>query len=104
LQLQTMTSNHKPLPLSSTLRDLALLRASDIDLTSLLPPKPTPSSEPDFVAKVDVDDSVRRSYEFAREARAAVKILNNGEVDREGARLETGVRNQLEDVLKGLGG
>lgn len=99
-----MTSKQKPLPLNGTSRDLALLRASDVDLTSLLPPKISPSSQPGRVAKVDIDSSLRLSYEFAQEARAAIKALNTGEVDKEGAKLESGVRTQLEEVLKGLEG
>jgi hypothetical protein len=99
-----MTSKQKPLPLGGTLRDLALLRASDIDLTSLLPPKVSSVGQPDRVAKVDIDASVRLSYEFVQEARAAMKSLNKGEVDKEGARLESGVGIQLDEVCKGLGG
>ena len=103
-----------PLPLSSTLHDLALLRASDLDFASLLPqpsqPAKTdsaatatnasssPSSDPHDAA---VEDSVQRSLEFSREARAALKLLHTDAVEREGGRLED-VRGRLEDVMSGL--
>jgi hypothetical protein len=90
------TDEKKPLPLEDTLRDLALLRASELDLRSLLSietaeaPAPTP-----------VDASVARSYEFAQAARATIRIQNRGEVEKEGERLE-GVRAAVEDALDGL--
>ncbi|KAI0686195.1 hypothetical protein C8Q76DRAFT_636280 [Earliella scabrosa] len=92
-----------PLPLSSTLHDLALLRASDLDFASLLPPSKksesaTGSASPEDAA---VEESVQRSLEFSREARAALKILHSDAVEREGARVEQ-VRGRLEDVVSGL--
>ena len=36
------------LPLAATLRDLALLRASDTDLAPLLPPAPEPNPNPNL--------------------------------------------------------
>ena len=91
-----MASKTSPLSLNDTLRDLALLRACDVDLTSVLP------SESNTAEKSEVDDTVERSYEFVREARAALKVLNRGEVDKQGNRVEN-VRRSLEDVLQGLG-
>ena len=100
-----MSSKSKPLPLSDTLRDLALLRVSDLELSSLIP-----TSSPDASAKdLDhhdaernvIDSSVKRSYEFAQEARKAIRILNRGDVDTQGGKVES-VRSKLEDVLKGL--
>ena len=93
-----------PLPLSSTLHDLALLRASDLDFASLLPPSSqksdsaTDSASPEDAA---VEESVQRSLEFSREARAALKILHSDAVEREGGRVEQ-VRGRLEDVVSGL--
>ncbi|EJF60474.1 hypothetical protein BD309DRAFT_930419 [Dichomitus squalens] len=94
-----------PLPLSSTLHDLALLRASDLDLASLLPTAPVSSSggKEHNVTDPAVDESVKRSLEFSREARAALKLLYSDAVDREGARVDE-VREKLEDVMKGLDG
>ena len=48
-----------------------------------------------------VEDSVQRSLEFSREARAALKLLHTDAVEREGGRLED-VRGRLEDVMSGL--
>ena len=111
LQKPSSKDTH-PLPLSSTLHDLALLRASDLDFASLLPQPsqsaksdsaPTdasssPSSDPHNAA---VEASVQRSLEFSREARAALKLLNTDAVEREGGRVED-VRGRLEDVMSGL--
>ncbi|KAI0360830.1 hypothetical protein OH77DRAFT_1418849 [Trametes cingulata] len=95
-----------PLPLSSTLHDLALLRASDLDLSSLLPPPAlssgaTESESAGSTSDTAVEESVRRSLEFSREARAALKLLHTDAVEKEGARVDA-VREKLEDVLEGL--
>ena len=97
----------RPLPLSLTLHDLALLRASDIDFASLLPP-PTPdqsSAGKDSEGSGDaaIQDSVQRSMEFSREARAALKLLHTDAAEREGARVDQ-IREKLEDAMKGLDG
>ena len=98
-----MSSKAQPLALSDALRDLALLRVSDIDLDSLLPPDTTTSDTLSGMGKGDVDLSVRNSYEFASEARKVIKLFNRGDVDTQGAKVED-LRSQLEDVLKGLVG
>ncbi|KAI0708161.1 hypothetical protein C8T65DRAFT_708565 [Cerioporus squamosus] len=98
-----------PLPLSSTLHDLALLRASDLDFASLLPQQQASSSTTDPAAgdassgpsDAAVEASVQRSLEFSREARAALKLLHTDAVEREGGRVED-VRGRLEDVMSGL--
>jgi hypothetical protein len=97
------SKSQKPLPLSDTLRDLALLRTSDLDLLSLVPgsTKTDPPTEASQSKKADIDACVEKSYEFAREARSAIKILNRGDVDRLGEKLEE-LRSQLEDVKEGL--
>ena len=74
----------------------SVVKTCDVDLTSVLP------SESNTAEKSEVDDTVERSYEFVREARAALKVLNRGEVDKQGNRVEN-VRSSLEDVLQGLG-
>ncbi|EIW62439.1 uncharacterized protein TRAVEDRAFT_68881 [Trametes versicolor FP-101664 SS1] len=89
-----------PLPLSSTLHDLALLRASDLDFATLLPPSTSSRTEKDDPA---VEQSVQRSLEFSREARAALKLLHTDAVDKQGARVDD-VREKLEDVVQGLEG
>lgn len=91
-----MAAKPDPLPLNDTLRDLALLRASDLDLSALLD-QPADAHG----SKSAVDATVDRSYELAREARAALKILHRDEVETQGSRVE-GIRNLLEDVKGGL--
>ncbi|KAH9938911.1 hypothetical protein B0H21DRAFT_825317 [Amylocystis lapponica] len=97
-------SKPNPLPLSDTLRDLALLRSADCDLASILPSN-TPSSLEAADAserKADaVEESVERSYVFAREARGVSRLLDREEVEKQGGRLEV-ARERLEDVLQGL--
>ncbi|KAH8093886.1 hypothetical protein BXZ70DRAFT_368876 [Cristinia sonorae] len=103
-----MASKANPLPFSETLRDLALLRASDIDFSSLLPASEVASNESSPATKASsdtgsqsVEESVQRSYEFVHEARAALKILYRNEVEREGMRVDD-VRSKIEDVLRGM--
>jgi len=86
-----MKSNN--LPLSVTLRDLALLRASDVDLSSVLEPSKDNSHE----------DSLQRSSEFAKEARTVMKLANNGSIDSQGARIDE-IRTQCEEILSNLTG
>ncbi|PIL29563.1 hypothetical protein GSI_08199 [Ganoderma sinense ZZ0214-1] len=100
-----------PLPLSSTLHDLALLRASDLDFASLLPAAPPqqPPQNPDKTSPdkdkdvTAVEDSVQRSIQFSQEARAALKLLHSDAVEREGSRVDQ-MRQKLEDAVKGLDG
>ena len=102
-----MSSKLKPLPLSETLRDLALLRASDLNLSTLLPGTSPESSSvqtvttPDDSETATVDSSVARSYELAVEARKTIRILNTASIDSQGGKVDK-IRSQLEDVLKGL--
>jgi len=102
-----MSSKSKPLPLGETLHDLALFRASDLNLSSFLPAPSQSSSAQTATTTEDyekstVDSSVFMSYEFVAEARKALRILNRGDVDSEGCKVEN-VRSQLEDMLNGLG-
>ncbi|KAI0666712.1 hypothetical protein C8Q78DRAFT_446542 [Trametes maxima] len=96
------TKTTHPLPLSSTLHDLALLRASDVDFAALLPQDFSPATSAP-ASDAAVEDSVQRSIEFSRAARAALKLLHTGAVEKEGARVDL-VREQLEDVVEGLDG
>ena len=99
-----MSSKTKPnpLPLENTLRDLALLRASDIDLSSVLAPSASPAIEgtPDHG---DIEASIDRSYQFVGEARNAIRIQSKCDIEKQGERIE-GLRNKLEDVVDGLKG
>ena len=81
-----------PLPLPDVLRDLAILRASDTDLGSLVP-----GGE----RHAEADEVVESSYEFVREARAALGMHGRGEADTQGERVES-VRSRLEELIKGV--
>jgi transposase len=87
------------LSLEDTLHDLAVIRASDIDLAAILAsamPASVPNPHPH-----PTDASVARSHEFAQAARAAIKIRNRGDVEAQGERVND-VRGQLEEVVEGL--
>ncbi|TFK54286.1 hypothetical protein OE88DRAFT_1654886 [Heliocybe sulcata] len=96
-----------PLPLSETLRDLALLRASDVDIGKVLAASigstgQDPPSHPEARGDdEEIENSVEKSYEFVRQARAVIKLQDRGDVESQGARVED-VRSKLEDVLEGL--
>lgn len=92
-----MSSKSKPLQLSDTLRDLALLRASELDLASLLPK----ISEAVTTPADEIESSVGASYAFVSEARKTIRILNRGDIDLQGGKVEK-VRIGLEDLLQGL--
>jgi hypothetical protein len=98
----------KSLPLSDTLRDLALLRVSDIDLSPLLSTTSSveqgqslSSSELDGDDRAAVNASVERSYEFVKAARSAVRMHHRGDVEKIGKTIDD-VRSKIDDVLKGL--
>jgi hypothetical protein len=84
----------KPFPLENTLRDLALLRVSEIDMEELLPRATVNGKEGSVVGE---------SYELVREARKALKIQHGGGVGRQGEKVEE-VRNEIEELLEGVGG
>lgn len=95
----------KPLPLSGTLRDLAVLRASGVDLTPLqnAPSSANSNSIADDPAVSDVETSVAKSYEFVHEARQAMRVMNRGDVEAQGVKVDQ-ARAELEDILTKLGG
>ncbi|KAI0665385.1 hypothetical protein C8Q78DRAFT_929826, partial [Trametes maxima] len=72
-----------PLPLSSNLHDLALLRASDVDFAALLPSSTT--SAP--TSNAALEDSVQRAIEFSRGSPAELKLLLTDAIEKEGARV-----------------
>jgi hypothetical protein len=86
------TTKTKPFPLGNTLRDLALLRASEIDISGLLPTTMNTNH-------ATFDGAVEESYELVREARKALKIQNGCSVGRQGERVEE-VRNKLEELVE----
>ncbi|KAG2153887.1 hypothetical protein DEU56DRAFT_427214 [Suillus clintonianus] len=94
-----MTSKSTPLPLHDTLRDLALLRASSVDLSGLISEDAAPSQAPREVE--GVEESTIQSYAFVREARTALRMHNSGEAQKQATRIET-VQEELVDVLRSL--
>lgn len=95
----------KPLPLSNTLRDLAVLRSSSKDILELF--KLSPESDPGAGTRIDthtnsaIDATVDSSYDFIRVSRAAIKLHDSGKVDMSGAKTEE-VRSKYEDLLIGV--
>ncbi|KAE9400699.1 hypothetical protein BT96DRAFT_640066 [Gymnopus androsaceus JB14] len=91
----------KAFPLPDVLRDLALLRVSDVQLASLVPNSTeTSSSSP---RDKELDSDLEKSYQFTNEARAAIKLRDSGKVENEAGRLES-VRSGLEEFVKGIEG
>lgn len=94
-----MTSkSRKPLPLSDILRDLALLRASALDIPEILkaaqqdsdvisPTSSSPESAP----------SVAASYIYVATVRAAIKLKDSGKLGAEGKKIED-ARNKYEEL------
>lgn len=97
----------QPLPLSDTLQDLAILRAADIDLSSVLQASvENDASAHDGIAatpsqNAEMEDSVKQSYDYVQEARAALRVLHQGKAEMEGGRIDA-VREELEEVVAGL--
>ncbi|KAF4567763.1 hypothetical protein EYR40_006770 [Pleurotus pulmonarius] len=87
----------KAFPLSETLRDLALLRSSDIDLSKLGLKSDSPSGQVDG----DVSDSVKLSYEYVAEAKKVMAIANKGSVDSLADNVES-LRGKLDEISQGL--
>ncbi|TDL26050.1 hypothetical protein BD410DRAFT_716267 [Rickenella mellea] len=96
-----MPSNATVLPLSDALRDLAILRASDINLSELSVQKGTRSHSDDATEGDEQRKLVAKSYEFVREARAAMRALHRGDVEKEGGKVDD-IRTGLEEMLNGL--
>ncbi|KAJ7128880.1 hypothetical protein C8R43DRAFT_1026217 [Mycena crocata] len=93
-----MSKDAKPLSLSATLRDLAFLRVSGLDVSSLVPSPETATSS----THETTDLSVERSYEFVQQARTAIRIYNRGEVtEHVGSGVEA-IRTRVEELSKGL--
>ncbi|KAG1785562.1 uncharacterized protein HD556DRAFT_1421866 [Suillus plorans] len=94
-----MASKGIPLPLHDTLRDLALLRASSVDLSGLIADD-TMSSQASKEAE-GVEESTIQSYAFVREVRTALRMHNSGEAQKQATRIEK-VQVELVDVLRSL--
>ncbi|KAG1742226.1 hypothetical protein EDB19DRAFT_1702862 [Suillus lakei] len=94
-----MTSKGTPLPLHDTLRDLALLRASSVDLSGLISNDTASSQAPREVERVE--EFTIQSYAFVREARTALRMHNSGEAQKQAIMIEK-VQEELVDVLRSL--
>ena len=97
-----MTSkSRKPLPLSDILRDLALLRASTLDIpeifkaaqqgSDIILPTSSNSSSPESTP------SVAASYNYVATVRAAIKLNDSGKLGAEGNKIED-ARNKYEEL------
>ncbi|KAG1812632.1 uncharacterized protein BJ212DRAFT_1217772, partial [Suillus subaureus] len=82
-----------------TLRDLALLRASSVDLSALIADDLPSSQAPTEVE--GVEESTIQSYAFVREVRTMLRMHNSGEAQKQAARIEK-VQVELVDVLRSL--
>ena len=93
-----------PLSLGDTLRDLALLRASGVDLVEAMGEKdvgvegPSPQSRQKESEK---DRLVEKSFEFVRETRAALRVVYKDDVGEQGKRIDE-LREGLEECVAGM--
>ncbi|KAF9652998.1 hypothetical protein BDM02DRAFT_3183324 [Thelephora ganbajun] len=90
------SSKPNPLPLGDVLRDLAVLRASDVDLsdgTSF----PDAESADSANGADGTQKSVQQSYQFVREAREALKVYQRGDLDKQGDKLDI-LRSKLGEL------
>ncbi|KAF7298207.1 ABC transporter protein [Mycena chlorophos] len=89
------TKDAKPLPLSLTLRDLALLRVADTNLGALVP---SSAQQPTADATSGPDATVERSYEFVRETKAAMRLHNGGDIEAAGVRVDATMDERKQHV------
>ncbi len=94
------TKDQKPFALTNTLRDLALLRASDLDFAALVPTTLADETQQTEESRA-IEESLKNSYEYVRTTRAVLKANGRGDVDLQGQRIE-GIRENLSDVEKGI--
>lgn len=93
------SSKPNPLPLGDVLKDLAVLRASDVDLSD---GKTLPGPESaDSANEADgTHESVQESYRFVKEAREALRVHQRGDLDSQGDELGT-LCHKLEELRDG---
>lgn len=96
-----MASKGTPLPLHDTLRDLALLRASSVDLSGLIANSDDTASSQAPREVEGVEESTIQSYAFVREMRTALRMHNSGEVQKQATKIDK-VQVELVDVLGSL--
>ena len=92
--MPTSKEKEQGLPLGAVLRDLALLRASGVDLSLLVPGTGECS---DGV----IEGSVAASYSFVEEGRRVIRLHGRGDLGAEGEKVEA-IRAELEGVARGL--
>jgi len=89
--MSSKKSKISTLAMSDILRDLAVLRANDIDLNQLHETAP----------RDELDESVEKAQQLSKEAKAALKVQNQELVENEGKRIDD-LRARLEDAVSGL--
>ncbi|KAF9484486.1 hypothetical protein BDN70DRAFT_872514 [Pholiota conissans] len=92
----------KPLPLSDVLRDLAVLRSSGQSIPEVFKLPRLGERSANTPNTNAVDSSVSLSYDYIREARAAIRLHDSGKVGIQGTKIEE-VRTKYEELLEGLG-
>lgn len=94
-----------PLPLSSLLHDLALIRANDIDLHAILRETNVDAGDSTSTKVVGssptLEDSLDKSREFISRARSVLKSQPSGELDNLMSRIER-IRVVMESTLESL--
>jgi hypothetical protein len=84
-------SSSTPLPVAATLQDLALLRASGVELGSLLPAEEKPEERATRgEAELGHQEAIEQSNVFVGEMRKAIRIGLGGDVDR--------IRNRIDKL------
>ena len=91
LKMSSKKSKISTLAMSDILRDLAVLRANDIDLNQLH----------QTALRDELDDSVEKAQQLSKEAKAALKVQSQELVENEGKRIDD-LRARLEDAVSGL--
>ncbi|KAL9711747.1 hypothetical protein Ac2012v2_004819 [Leucoagaricus gongylophorus] len=94
------SKDQKPLSLSDTLHDLALLRASDTDLDVRGSSTSTEDVQPSSANKA-IEASLEKSYDYVQLARRIMEFHRRGDIDVQGRRIDS-VREQLLHVEDGL--
>ena len=93
------SSKPNPLPMGDVLRDLAVLRASDVDLSdgATFPN----SGSADSANEADgTQKSVQQSYQLVKEAREALRVHQRGDLDKQGDKLGI-LCSKLEELRDG---
>lgn len=87
----------KFLPLADILHDLAVLRASGIEISESLLESSDDNHE--NTSTTPVAASVASSYEYTLAARKIIRLHDSNKVEREGARIED-LRSRIEVLLE----